>query len=187
MRIIQQGLINLVLPFESLERDRANKCRKIFPHSQGAYIPVIWYPLSYFPQDPPRSGRTLHLSNTKIRNNTMIGTLGFGSDLKCQRKKSTKNRVVTQLKSINEVHANLLTDLEDVPDPRVKRTQKHILKDILTIDILAVIGGAEGWEDIENYGLAKQKWLAEFLELPSGYTSVTIHLDESLNGSTLKS
>ena len=31
--------------------------------------------------------------------------------------------------------------------------------------------GAEGWEDIENYGLAKQKWLAEFLELPSGIPS----------------
>ena len=38
MSIIQQALINLVLPLESLDRVRANKCQKIFPDSQGAYI-----------------------------------------------------------------------------------------------------------------------------------------------------
>ena len=54
---------------------------------------------------------------------------------------------------------------------RVKRTKKHLLKDILVIAILAVIGGAEGWEDIENYGIAKQEWLSEFLELPYGIPS----------------
>ena len=48
---------------------------------------------------------------------------------------------------------------------RVKRRKKHLLKDILVIAVLAVIAGAEGWEDIENYGCAKQQWLSEFLEL----------------------
>ncbi len=43
-----------------------------------------------------------------------------------------------------------------------------MLKDILVIAILAVIAGAEGWEDLENYGYAKQQWLEEFLELPYG-------------------
>ncbi len=46
-----------------------------------------------------------------------------------------------------------------------------MLKDILVIAILAVIGGAEGWEDIENYGLAKQQWLQQFLALPHGIPS----------------
>jgi hypothetical protein len=36
---------------------------------------------------------------------------------------------------------------------------------------LAVIAGAEGWEDMENYGLSKQSWLSEFLELPNGIPS----------------
>jgi hypothetical protein len=45
------------------------------------------------------------------------------------------------------------------------------LKDILVIAILAVIAGAQGWEDIENYGCAKQQWLEEFLELPNGIPS----------------
>jgi len=46
-----------------------------------------------------------------------------------------------------------------------------LLTDILVIAILAVIAGAEGWEDIENYGIAKQQWLEEFLELPHGIPS----------------
>nr|WP_304598359.1 ISAs1 family transposase [Microcystis sp. 0824] len=64
-----------------------------------------------------------------------------------------------------------MTYLQDIPDPRVSRTQKHLLTDILVIAILAVIAGAEGWEDIENYGLSKQSWLSEFLELPNGIPS----------------
>jgi hypothetical protein len=39
------------------------------------------------------------------------------------------------------------------------------------IAILAVIAGAQGWEDMENYGLSKQLWLSEFLELPNGIPS----------------
>ncbi len=46
-----------------------------------------------------------------------------------------------------------------------------MLKDILVIAILAVIAGAEGWEDLENYGLSKEQWLSEFLELPNGIPS----------------
>jgi len=48
-------------------------------------------------------------------------------------------------------------------DPRVERTKKHQLTDILVIAILAIIAGSQGWEDIENYGISKQKWLEEFL------------------------
>jgi predicted transposase YbfD/YdcC len=53
----------------------------------------------------------------------------------------------------------------------VERTKKHQLTDILVIAILAVIAGAQGWEDMENYGISKQPWLAEFLELPNGIPS----------------
>ncbi|MFN6185413.1 MAG: ISAs1 family transposase, partial [Microcystis sp.] len=75
------------------------------------------------------------------------------------------------LTSIHEIQASLLTYLQDIPDPRVSRTQKHLLTDILVIAVLAVIAGAEGWEDMENYGLSKQSWLSEFLELPNGIPS----------------
>ena len=53
-----------------------------------------------------------------------------------------------------------------IKDPRVERTRYHLLTDIITIAILAVIAGAQGWEDIEEYGLNKKEWLETFLELP---------------------
>lgn len=72
------------------------------------------------------------------------------------------------LTEIHKIQASLSTYFEELPDPRVSRTKKHLLKDILVIAILAVIAGAQGWEDMENYGLSKQEWLEEFLELPHG-------------------
>jgi predicted transposase YbfD/YdcC len=58
-----------------------------------------------------------------------------------------------------------------IEDPRVDRTKLHQLEDILLIAILAVICGAEGWVDIEAWGLAKEEWLKTFLELPNGIPS----------------
>lgn len=77
----------------------------------------------------------------------------------------------TRLTPIEQIQANLSGYFTDIPDPRVSRTKKHLLKDILVMAILAVIAGAEGWSDIENYGYAKQQWLEEFLELPYGIPS----------------
>ncbi len=59
----------------------------------------------------------------------------------------------------------------DLDDPRVERTKRHQLIDIITIAILAVICGADGWVSIETYGQAKYQWLKEFLDLPNGIPS----------------
>ena len=56
-------------------------------------------------------------------------------------------------------------------DPRVERSRRHKLIDIITIAICAVICGADTWVDIESYGRAKVKWLSRFLELPNGIPS----------------
>jgi hypothetical protein len=53
-------------------------------------------------------------------------------------------------------------------DPRVERTKKHKLEDILTVTICAVICGADTWNDIEDFGEAKERWFRTFLELPLG-------------------
>src|SRR5215510_14499646 len=45
---------------------------------------------------------------------------------------------------------------------------RHLLMDILVIAVCAVISGAEGWEDIEEYGKAQAEWFADLLELPHG-------------------
>ena len=56
-------------------------------------------------------------------------------------------------------------------DPRIDRTKLHLLSDILTIVICAVICDADGWVDVENYGVSKHTWLATFLPLPNGIPS----------------
>jgi len=56
-------------------------------------------------------------------------------------------------------------------DPRVERTKLHPLLSIIVIAWCAVIGGAESWDDIAEYGETKQAWLATFLDLPNGIPS----------------
>ena len=59
----------------------------------------------------------------------------------------------------------------DIEDIRIERGKKHKLIDIITISICAVVCGADGWIDIEMYGIARKKWLEKFLELPNGIPS----------------
>ena len=56
-------------------------------------------------------------------------------------------------------------------DPRIERTKLHPLLDIITLTICAVICGAEGPADIEQYGQEKYDWLKTFLALPNGIPS----------------
>ncbi|AFY95793.1 transposase [Chamaesiphon minutus PCC 6605] len=60
---------------------------------------------------------------------------------------------------------------DDIEDIRIERGKKHKLIDIITISICAVVCGADGWIDIEMYGIARKKWLEKFLELPNGIPS----------------
>lgn len=59
----------------------------------------------------------------------------------------------------------------DLPDPRLDRTKKHSLGDILVLALCAVIGGAESWPAIEAFGHAKHDWFQRFLALPNGIPS----------------
>ena len=59
----------------------------------------------------------------------------------------------------------------ELTDPRVERTKEHLLCDIVFIAIAGVVCGAESWNDIEQYGQAKQAWLKTFLALPNGIPS----------------
>lgn len=56
-------------------------------------------------------------------------------------------------------------------DPRVERSQDHLLVDIVTIALCAVVCGADGWVAVETFGRAKEAWLRTFLALPGGLPS----------------
>ena len=58
-----------------------------------------------------------------------------------------------------------------IEDPRVDRTKKHLLLDIIALGLCAVIAGAEGWEEIEDFGQAHYAWFDGFLGLPNGIPS----------------
>jgi predicted transposase YbfD/YdcC len=83
-------------------------------------------------------------------------------------RRQPKSREIADIGSIQQ---SLVKHFSDIKDHRVERTKKHQFTDILVIAILAIIAGAQGWEDIENYGISKQQWLEKFLALPNGIPS----------------
>ena len=70
-----------------------------------------------------------------------------------------------------EAGMSLLEQLKKVPDPRIKRTRRHELMDMLVIALCAVICGADNWVDVVQFGKAKRAWFADFLKLPNGIAS----------------
>ena len=65
----------------------------------------------------------------------------------------------------------LLRAFAELKDPRMDRTRKHSLTDILAIAICAVVCGADGWVQVEDFGQCKEDWFKTFLDLPNGIPS----------------
>jgi predicted transposase YbfD/YdcC len=66
----------------------------------------------------------------------------------------------------------IATVFADLPDPRVENANKrHALTDILTIAVCAILGGADGWEQIAEYGRRKEAFFRRFLALTNGVPS----------------
>lgn len=68
-------------------------------------------------------------------------------------------------------HLSLIEHFKNLPDPRVDRTKDHDLIDILVIAICALLCGAETFNDMEDFGKAKQEWFKTFLKLRNGIPS----------------
>lgn len=66
---------------------------------------------------------------------------------------------------------NLLDYFMLIPDPRVTRSRNHELPELLFIALAAVICGADGWTQVEQFGKASKEWLESFLDLPNGIPS----------------
>lgn len=88
--------------------------------------------------------------------------------------KSGKNRKSSRLKpsiDCQQLQQQLAKHFEDLKDPRGSQGVLHPFISIVTIALLATIGGAQGWEDIEIYGVSHEEWLSSFLKLPFGIPS----------------
>jgi predicted transposase YbfD/YdcC len=66
---------------------------------------------------------------------------------------------------------SIIHHFSSIQDPRVNRQKKHQLQDIFFISICAVICGADNWVAIEEFGLAKEAWFTELLNLEHGIPS----------------
>lgn len=67
--------------------------------------------------------------------------------------------------------ANFLDYFNDLDDPRLDRKKFYPIEEILLITFLAVICGAESWNDIENFGKAKLPYLRKYLPFNNGTPS----------------
>ena len=68
-------------------------------------------------------------------------------------------------------HLGLIEELKTIADPRVDRTKDHDLIDILVIAVCALLCAAESFNDMEDFGKAKQDWFKTFLNLRNGIPS----------------
>ena len=68
-------------------------------------------------------------------------------------------------------HVSILDHFADLDDPRVERTRRHKLVDIIAIAICSTICGADSWAHMELFGKSKLEWFQSFLELSGGIPS----------------
>ncbi|MCW5286868.1 transposase family protein [Verminephrobacter eiseniae] len=62
----------------------------------------------------------------------------------------------------------LIEQLRQLKDPQVAGRTDHNLLDILVLALCAVMSGAQGWDDIEDWGRAREGWLRRYLKLRNG-------------------
>ena len=63
---------------------------------------------------------------------------------------------------------SLTEHFKNIRDPRVNRTKEHELLDILIIAVCTLLCGGETFNDMEDFGCAKEDWFKTFLRLRSG-------------------
>lgn len=65
----------------------------------------------------------------------------------------------------------VFTTFENLTDPRIERTQRHELFDLVVVALCGTIAGADSWADIERFGKERLTWLRTFLPLVNGVPS----------------
>lgn len=66
---------------------------------------------------------------------------------------------------------DLLALSGEIPDPRVQRTRRHRLTDVLLLVLVGTVVGCRGWDAIEGFAYEREAELRDLLELPGGIPS----------------
>jgi predicted transposase YbfD/YdcC len=67
--------------------------------------------------------------------------------------------------------STFLSHFTCLEDPRIERQKLHSLTDILFLTLCAVLSGCNDWDEIEEYGIEKEDWLKNYINLPNGIPS----------------
>jgi predicted transposase YbfD/YdcC len=95
---------------------------------------------------------------------------GFG-EASLNNQKNSKSSSIKPNIDCEQIQKQWAKHFEDLTDPRGSQGVLHPFISIVMIALLATIGGAKGWEDIETYGVSHKSWLSSFLPLPFGIPS----------------
>lgn len=66
---------------------------------------------------------------------------------------------------------SLVGAFAELPDPRIDRTKKHALADLLFATLAAVIAGAESWDSVAEFVETRLDWLRKFVPFAHGAPS----------------
>lgn len=67
--------------------------------------------------------------------------------------------------------AIVLEHFGELKDPRIDRTKRHPLENILVMSLCGTICGAETWDDLEAFSEAREAWFGTFLDVSGGTPS----------------
>lgn len=88
-----------------------------------------------------------------------------------QSRKGPVPKGASKLKEEPKIEVDFLDHFERVNDERATRNRLYSVDEILLIALAAVICGAEGWQDIENFGKSKLNYLRKFFDFKHGAPS----------------
>lgn len=66
---------------------------------------------------------------------------------------------------------DIFTTFEELTDPRIARTRRHELFEMVVVALCASLSGSNGWVDIARFGIGRLDWLRTFLRLKNGIPS----------------
>ena len=66
------------------------------------------------------------------------------------------------------MNKGLIEHFENLTDPRVERTKRYPLIEIILLIIAGTVSGCDGWKSLKDFGEAKLDWLRKFLPYKYG-------------------
>src|SRR5262245_62608777 len=67
--------------------------------------------------------------------------------------------------------ASFQRHFQDLPDPRIERSRKHPLINIIFMAVCGVLSGANSFAAIHEFAIDRRNWFARYLDLTNGIPS----------------